>query len=88
LRPVLKSYADENCLSEHAAILRLIKLGLECGTLPVNTPPTEKQIAAVRQISTFVPDVSKLVSRKRWNLDVQVGPSKEKPGQRLKGSKK
>lgn len=71
LRPVVKSYAEDNALSEHAAILRLIKIGLERDFKPVNTPSPEMS-AKIGQLK------SAPKPKARWSLSaagVQVGPS-------------
>jgi hypothetical protein len=72
---LVKLHAEEHKLAYHAALVRLVKIGLERGALPVNTPQMSAKIGQLKPTPK---------PRARWSLDVPVGPVEQKPGSRLK----
>ena len=70
----MDAWALERGLEPHKAILALIDAGLGVYT----SPPLTEQERARRKPQPI----------SRWDLGLQFGPIREKPGLRLKGSKK
>lgn len=82
----MKAHAEEQHLSQHAAILRLIKIGLERVTHPVTTPQVSAQIGQLKPETIARP---KPKNRARWSLkSVPLASDVHAPyGSRLKTTK-
>lgn len=77
--PLVKAYAQEHGKSEGAAILALIDLGLRRITLPV-APKTILAQAEQKAAHLATP----APKRRKWKLDLPVGPTPSPAGSRLK----